>query len=96
MCSRLQSSIVSALMTTLLSYSLDWILSRIWRWYSEETLEGMKQEYIEEGIDLANFSHITRHNNASIQTFYFPHDVEEDEELLDCPCDRAFLKCPKQ
>ncbi|KAL4503903.1 hypothetical protein ABPG72_022533 [Tetrahymena utriculariae] len=56
----------------------------IWRWYSEETLEGMKPEYIKQGIDLENFSHITKHNNASIQTFYYPHEHQSQSQKYDC------------
>lgn len=63
----------------------------IWRWYSEDTIEGMKAQYIAEGIDLENFSHITRHNNASIQTFYYPHDFVHAHGKYDCE-----HGCPKQ
>ncbi len=32
---------------------------------------------MQEGIDLEEFTHIAKHNYSSVQTFYYPHDIEK-------------------
>lgn len=50
--------------------SLITFCSRIWRWYNEENLHGLKSEHLEKGIDLDEFKHIASHNKLAIQAFY--------------------------
>lgn len=40
--------------------------NRIWKWYTEENLHGLKKEHLENGIDLDAFSHIAKHNKVAI------------------------------
>lgn len=40
--------------------------NRIWKWYTEENLYGLKKEHLENGIDLDAFSHIAKHNRVAI------------------------------
>lgn len=48
------------------------IVLRIWRWYTEENLHGLKPEHLEKGIDLDELSHIAKHNKVAFKTFYHP------------------------
>ena len=48
---------------------------RIWRWYSEENLNGLKAEHLVNGINLSDLSHIARHNRVAIQNFYHPNQL---------------------
>ncbi|KRX01776.1 hypothetical protein PPERSA_00149 [Pseudocohnilembus persalinus] len=55
----------------------------IWRWWSEDLIEGITKEHLENGIDLESFTHITKHNNASIQSFYFQEERVKKREYFE-------------
>jgi glutathione gamma-glutamylcysteinyltransferase len=43
----------------------------VWRWWSEDMLEGLSSEMLENGISLHQFTKLARQNGTSFLEFYY-------------------------